>query len=378
VYVGWLSGSVSAALLLLLAALAIPGPAVGAEKLDLPEGLSLWQKSVSIRTGFGYNDNVTLSSFNPVGSPFVQVSADIMFFRLPWNNWQFTFFANGSDARYLNADTEVNNDQHAIAVAQLTRFLGRDWKSISTLQYLFLNQVMDVSADYNTPARQEVFAQGITGTQGVRKEIGRYWGEANFSVSRYFVRQPFDSYWQGGPELKLGRTYGSGSEAYLSYQIAPIYYDTRQQADADGAPVPGTHLRFLPQTVGITWQHHWDQERRWRCLTQLTYSFSQDNGSGYYDYAQYLLSEQLRFRPAKWDFSAQVALAYYDFPNQQVDLAGSGARHRTAVRMTLRAERVLSSHWKIYAQYDYDRSLSNDAFDQYSANAGSAGIEFSF
>ena len=369
----------SRATALFLAAALLAAVAGGAaEKLELPEGFSLWQESLSVRAGFGYNDNVTLSSFAPTGSAFAQVGGDFMLYRLPWNNWQFSFFANGSDARFLNEDTGVKTDQQAMASAQLTWFLGKGWKSISTAQYLYLNQVMDVSADYNVPTRQEVIAHGITGTQGLRKDLGPYWVEADVSVSRYFVHEPLDDYWQGGPELKLGRGYGHGSEVSVTYQAAPISYDSREQADTDGTPVPGTRLQFMQQTAGIAWQHYWDENRRWRSLTRFSYNFSEDNGSGYYNYSQYLASEQLRFRSANWEFSVQVALAYYDFPNQPAMTSGPPPRHRTDLRLTLRGERALSRHWKIYAEYDYERSYSDDPLDQYEANVASAGVEFAF
>jgi hypothetical protein len=361
----------------LLVAVLVPASLVaGAEKLELPEGFSLWQKSLSVRAGFGYNDNVTLSSFAPVGSPFVQASGDLMLFRLPWNNWQFSFFANGSDARFLNRDTGVDTDQQATASAQLTWFLGKGWKTISTAQYVFLNQVMDVSAEYDAATRQQVFAQGVTGIQGVRKDLGRFWAEVNLSGSRYFVRQPLDSYWQGGPEAKLGMSYGKGSELAIGYQVTPVAYDTREQVDPVGAPVTGTHLQFVLQTAGVTWQHFWDEKRRWRSTTRLGYDLNRDNGSGYYDYSRYQLTEQLRFRPAHWEFSAQIGLCYYDFPNQSGGVSRLGNPYRTDFRAALRAERGLSQHWKIYAEYSHERSFSGVAAEDYEANVGSAGIEF--
>lgn len=363
---------------LLLLVLACSGSAAATESQELPDGFSLWQKSVNMRVGFGYNDNVTLSSFAPVGSSFVQASADLMLFRLPWNDWQFSLFANGSDARFFNRDTGVDNDQHAAASAQLTWFLGKGWKSTTTAQYVFMNQVMDVSTEYNIPVRQEVFAQGITGIQGVRKALGDYWAECNFSFSRYFVRQPLDSYWQGGPELKLGWTYGRGSDLSVGYQVAALLYDTREQAGADGVPVPGTHLRFFPQTVAAAWQHFWDEKRLWRSLTRLSYDLNLDNGSGYYNYSQYQAVEQLRFRPETWEFSAQVALNYFNFPNQSAGLSSPDNRRRTNLRVTLRGERTLWRHWKLYAEYDFERSFSDLVLDAYQANVASAGIEFAF
>lgn len=349
-----------------------------AEKLTLPEGFSLWRKSASLRVGVGYKDNVTLSSFDPKGSAFEMTSVDAMLFRLPWNDWQFNLMAMGSDARYLNKSIGIDTEQNAAATAQLTWFLGQNWRAVSTLQYIYMNQVMDVSATYGTAARQQVLGHGLIFKEGVRMDAGKYWVEINLSGSRYFFREPLDSYWQAGPQLTLGRSYGHGSEVSLSYQASPVLYDSRQQTDLTGQPVTGTHLRYLPQTTEVSWLHYWDQKRRWRSTTRLSFEASQDNGSGYFDYQQYRFTEQLRYRASGWEFSAQASLAYYDFPHQPVSTTDSRARHRSGFLATLRGEKSLSKHWRVYAAYDYERSFSNLDVEQYEANIVSGGIEFAF
>lgn len=98
----------------------------------------------------------------------------------------------------------------------------------------------------------------------------------------------------------------------------------------------------------------------------------------YYNYAQYQIAEQLRCRALSWEVSAQLSLARYDFPNQPVSLTDPSQRHRTSVHVTLRGEKRLSKHWSAFAAYNYVRSLSNQAVEQYDANTASAGIEFAF
>ncbi len=359
-------------------ALAGAGSILAAEKLELPEGFSLWQKSAHVRVGLGYKDNVTLSSFNPQGSAFEMTSVDAMLFRLPWNDWQLSLMAVGSDARYFNRSLGIDTEQNAAVSGELAWFLGNGWKSVSSLQYLFINQVMDVSATYGTSLRQQVFGHGLTFKEGLRKDVAPWWGELTLAGSRYWFHEPLDDYWQAGPQLTLGRYYGHGSEASLSYQAMPLSYDTREQTALSGVSIPGTNLRYLPQSLELAWQHVWDARRRWRCLTRLGLESSRDNGSGYYDYNQYRIAEQLRYRAQTWEVSAQAALAYYDFPNQAVSLTDPSQRHRTSIHLTLRAEKSLSKHWRVYAIYDYERSLSNQAVEEYDANTASVGIEFAF
>ena len=349
-----------------------------AEKLTLPEGFSLWRQSASLRVGVGYKDNVTLSSFQPQGSAFEMTSVDAMIFRMPWNDWQFSMMAMGSDARYFNRSIGIDTEQNAAASAQLTWFLGKKWRSVSTLQYIYMNQVMDVSATYGTAVRQQVLGHGVIFKEGLRKDAGKYWMELNLSGSRYFFREPLDSFWQAGPQLTLGRTYGHGSEVSLSYQAASVLYDSREHTDLTGLPVTGTHLRYLPQTAEVAWMHHWDAKRRWRSSTRLSFETSADNGSGYFDYQQYRLTEQLRYRVSGWELSAQATLAYYEFPHQPVSTIDSRARHRTSFVAGLRGEKRLSKHWRVYAAYDYEQSFSNLDVEQYEANTVSGGIELTF
>ena len=54
------------------------------------------------------------------------------------------------------------------------------------------------------------------------------------------------------------------------------------------------------------------------------------------------------------------------------------ARHRTSLRVALRAEKTLSKHWRAYAVYDYERSISNLQADRYDANTVSGGVIFAF
>jgi hypothetical protein len=349
-----------------------------AEKLELPEGFPLWQKSAAIQVGLGYKDNVTLSSFDPQASSFAAASVDAALFRLPWNNWQVSLLAMASDTRYWDRSVGVDTEQTAAVSGEFAWFVGKGWKSVSTLQYVFLNQVMDVSATYGVSVPQQVFGHALTVKQGVRKEAGLGWAGLDLWGTRSWFREPLDDSWQVGPQLILGRYYGHGSELSLSYQIAPLAYDTREQTDARGAPIAGTHLRYLPQTVELVWQHGWGEPRRWRNTLRLSYEANRDNAAGYYDYRMYRVGEQLRYRAGRWEVSGVASVAYYDFPQQAVGLDDPRARHRTSVHLGLRGERSLSKHWRVYAFYDHERSLSNLEVEQYEANTVSGGIEVAF
>jgi len=352
--------------------------ACAAETLELPEGFPLWQESVQLEAGFGYNDNVALSSFDRQRSPFAMASVEAMLFRLPWNDWQLSLMAVGSDAEYLERSISIDREQNAAVSGEFTYFIGRGWRSVSTLQYVFINQVMDVSTTYGASYPQQVFGHTLDLKQAARKDLGPWWTEFEVSGSRDWFREPLDDFWQAGPRLTLGRSLGDRCEVSLSYQASSLIYDSREETDRAGTPLPGTHLRYLPQSVEMSWQQALDARHRWRNLLRLSFESSEDNGSGYYDYDQYRIAEQVRYRTEGWEFNLQAALAYYDFPNQPVSLTDPRARHRTSLRVALRAEKTLSKHWRAYAVYDHERSFSNLRADRYDANTVTGGVIFAF
>lgn len=363
---------------LLISILSIALPSLAAERLELPEGFPLWQKSARVRVGVGYKDNVTLSSFDPQGSPFEITSAELMLFRLPWNNWQFSLMAVGSDARYFDDSVGVDAEQNAAVSSELAWFFGRGWKSSSTLQYAYINQVMDVSTTYGVSMRNQVRGHGLTFKEGVRKDFSPWWAEVTLSGSRYFFEEPLDDYYQFGPLLRLGRYYGHGSEISLQYQFSPLDYDTREQTDRAGKPMTGTSLRYSVQAVELSWQHCWDEQRRWRNLSRVGFESSEDNGSGYYDYGAWRATEQLRYRVPEWEISVQASVAYYRFPHQPAGLDDPSRRHRTSLNLTFRGERELSKHWRVYLACDYEKSFSNLDAEEYDASTFSSGIECAF
>jgi len=362
----------------LLAAASAAAAAQDDEELELPEGFPLWQTSASVEAGLGYKDNVTLSRFDPQGSGFAVASADALLFRLPWNDWQLSLLAMGSDTRYWDRSAGVDTEQSAAATSELTWFLGGGWKTASALQYAFINQVMDVSTTYGVALPQPVFGHTLTAKQGVRRDVGSWWTGLDLAATRSWFREPLDDSWQVGPQLAAGLYYGHGSELALSYQAMPLFYETREQTDAAGTPVVGTHLRYLPQTVELAWQHGWDEARRWRHSLRLTFESNRDNAAGYYDYQMCRAGGQLRYRAGGWELSGSASAAYFEFPHQTAGTDASIARHRTSLRLGLRGERCLSKHWRVYAAYEHETSLSNLEVEQYHANTVSTGLKVAF
>ena len=360
--------------------------ALGASGAEAPALLSLdefkiplWYEDVNLRGGFGYKDNVLLSSVNPQGSAFWTAGGDVLVYRLPSGGWQFSGFASFDNVGYFERSTGVNNEQAAIAMAQASKDLGKGWRMGLGANYTLQHQVFDASVtETNQYTNTEVLGNSVVGRWFVRKDIKPYWVDAEFSLMRQWLAAPLDSFLQTGPRLTMGRSLSHGSDLTLSYQWLWLGFDTREQVSAAGVAEPGTSLRFQSQLVELTWHQVWDEKSHWHSMTRLGLNLNQDNGSGYFDFWQYLLAEQLKYKAKTWEISAVGRVDYYDFAVQTVSATDLALRQKTVFSASLRADKHLGKSWKVFATYAYDRSLSNLTSDRYQANTTSVGVEYRF
>lgn len=348
--------------------------------LDEDFKIPLWYKAINVRGGMGYKDNVLLSRTGAKSSAYWKSGLDALVYRLPTHGWQFNCFATGDDLRYFDT-TAVDNEQVAIAAAQLAKDWGRQWKTTLAVNYMFQNQVFDVSTTQTNQFNiGKVVGHGLTGRWSVRKDVGACWAEAEFSLLRQWLDAPLDDYWQGAPRLVAGRQYGTGSDVSVSYQWSHLAYDTREEVDATGRLRPGTALRFQLHAADLNWHHVWDRARRWHLMTGVGVDMNQDSRDGYFDYWNYRASGALKYRTENWEVRGQARIGYYDYPVQRISPSDSSSpkRHRTLISAGVHAERKLAKSLKVFADYAHDRSLSNLDFDQYRANVVSAGLDWEF
>ena len=340
--------------------------------------IPLWDYSADVRGGFGYKDNVLLSHTNAEGSAFWMSGAEVMVFRLPTRGWQFHFFADASDVRYFNAPS-VDAEQVALAAAQLSKDFGQGWKSPVGVNYLYQNQVFDYSTTYtNQGSVGQIRGHALMPRWGLRKKLGAFWVEGEMDGTRQWLEEPLDDYWQFGPRAVAGYGWGHGSELALVYQWSHLNYDNREQTDRMGAAITNTSLSLNAHLTELSLTHVWDEKQRWRTLSTLGYEATLDNGSGFYDYDHYRLSQQVRFRDPKWEVTARARLSYYDYSTQTVSATEPALRRRTLFRLTLRLERPLTKHLKAHASYSWDRSLSDLDFDDYQASVVVGGLALTF
>ena len=155
-------------------------------------------------------------------------------------------------------------------------------------------------------------------------------------------------------------------------------HDTREEVSLSGTNLPGSELEFEIHEVELALRHNWDEQRRWRTVTRLQFLANRDSGSGYFDYQRYQASQQLRYVTKEWEAKVQGRISYYDFSSQAASDSDPDPRAKTVVGVSLRGERRLSKYLKLFADYSFERSLSNRAADEYRVNRVAGGVDYGF
>jgi hypothetical protein len=342
---------------------------------DLP---NLWVRDVELRASVGYKDNLTLSRTATEKSVLIGSGADVTIARLPLDGKQFTFLLSVDDTRYPQGN-QVTHEDLVVALAQFKTDLSQSWRLGLDGRYVYQDQVVDTSIIETNLTATLIRGHGLALMPNVRWTFTRdTWLELSGTAQRQFYREPLDDYWEDGPKLMLGRDYGHRSSLTLAYSWNRRDYDTREQISLSGTNLPGTELRFFQHDVEFAWRHNWDARRRWRTSTRLGFQANADNGPGFYDYRRYLVAQQLRYVAPGWELKVQGRVSYYDFDAQRVSATDPELRQKAIVSASLRGQKRLGKHWSLFAEYEYEQSLSNRSLDEYRANRVAAGLGVEF
>ena len=347
-----------------------------AQEFDFPILLPKWINDFSLRTGAGYRDNVGLSTKSPQDSAFLATGLEMILLRLPENGTQFNFFLNAEHLQFLSSSL-VNKEQTAFAQALIKTECGEGWQVSIATEYVYQNQVVDVSFTEPGLTTIPVVGHGVVVREGLRHDLaGDYWVSLELPARRQFFREPLDDYWEYGPRITLGKSYGHKSELSASYEISERAYDHDELRTTDGSALPDTRRKAIQQEARLIWKHYWDAKNRWRTTTRFIARQSEDNGSGYFDYTKLQAGEQILCHTKRWDISAEARVARYDYPVQTV--AGLSRRWSTEIGFDFRCERHVAGFLKVFAEYERERVFSNLETERYIVNTVKGGLNWTF
>jgi hypothetical protein len=339
------------------------------------EAPSPWSKFITLRSGPGYKDNVTLASQNPERSAFWINGGDIFVLRTPKDGPHLAFFVSAEDIRYFSSS--VDDEQLAIATAEISKKVGDDWKFSLTGMSVYNDGVFDASS---TTTNRVVQVTALSAT--IRPQIIRYLPnnlrlELRAGATRQYFDEPLDDYWEGGPRLLVGWQFKKNSDLTLSYDFNQRAYDNRRPLSRAGFALLGT-LEFQQHEAELQFTYTFDEKKKWRLVSKAAYERNLDNGEGYFDYHRYKASEALRFRAGDLELQGTLTASHYDYDLQPVTPGGDDFRHRTLFGGGLEAQYSFTEKWSVYAEWNNEQNLSNDPFDEYSLNEVTVGVELNF
>lgn len=352
-----------------------PRPKVEDPEFDLPK-LSPWDVSIDLRAAGGYNDNITMGSVNPEGSPTLVTGVDLSVLRLPMDGTAFSFLFVGDDTRFLTGK-RAQKEQTFFASAELRRDIHDTWQAGGAALYSYMDSPFDDPTTEATLGVVRAVGHGMNVKPFVGHELGAgLFLELAGDFSRQLFQSPLDNYWDLGTKVNLKRSLGRRSELSVQYSWLERAYDTREQATVDGSAIPGTGLDYSIQRLQVNWVQAFDGHRRWRLSLRGGAEVYRDNGSGYYDYNRYFASSTLRYVTGKWEFRVQGDFSAYDYAEQLTVAAPYEARKKLTVSGGGRVERSLSRKLKWYTEYSYERSLANQVIDEYVVNTVFSGLDW--
>jgi hypothetical protein len=361
-------------------ALLLPGFALASiaqeESIEPLPSLPAWTHTVDLRARTGYKDNVALANDHPDGSPFVGVGLELGLWRWLGTSTELEFFGLLDERRFLSAES-VEKERTAYGLAQIKTTPTERWQIGLGFEYIHQDQILDVSVNDPDFDTVRVLAHGFVAKPSARWTAGGSSFEIQAWAQRQFYREPLDDYWEPGGRIAWGIPYGQGSELEFSYEFRHLLFDKTEERTAEGDRVPGTHRAYNQQETRASWRHTWDENRRWRTTTRLSARWNEDNGSGFFNYTRGQVSEQVRFRTRNWELEGEARLAHYDYALQTAD-DGVSHRDRTDVAFRASIERRLLGSLKIFAEYNYERTLANRASEKYTVNTCSGGLNWGF
>lgn len=342
-----------------------------AETLELPPEISPWTWVGEVWTDGGYLDNLLLSQDARESSAFAQVGAQLGLMRLPLGRFHFQVNVSGQERHFFDGIT-VDHERSFTASTEMSLDIGRSWQARLEADYLFQDQVLDASIDETDKSSLPIVSHTVEARPAMRRDFyDGWWTDLGLNVVRQnFQQKDLDGYWEGGPRLLAGHRYGRGSEYSAEVGVFDRWYDDRVTSTSSGIAVAGDALRYRATSLTLQWKHNWDEQRHWRTLTRIILERNEDNGSGYFNYDRLSISEQLRYRTKRWEARGQLRVSRYHYTVQ--------ARDRLSLRGTLRLEYHLARSLTVHGDYELERSFSDRAIDEYTANTVSAGMGWEF
>ena len=345
----------------------------------LPEPRA-WELTGNLRTAFGYKENVLLSAVRSESSAFAQAEAEVFWWRLPTERFEAIAFANGALTRFFDSE-ENPREWQAFAHAEARWCPAAALQATGVVEGYYLDQVFDLSESDAERFTERLAMRGMLTTAALRWNFWRnMWMELKPGVQRDVYRDGSDDNRQQTGRATIGRSFAGGRvEVFLAGQALRRDYERRVQYTAAGRPLVGTELEFRQREGELRIDVAWSEGKRWSTSTSASIMTNDDNGSGYFDYRHRAIRQEVTWTRAPWKARLTGRAGRFDYDVQTEGIGiNPPKRLKEEFLGRLRIEREWRKRAVLYADWQWERSRSNDLLASYRVKTAALGVDWSF
>ena len=244
----------------------------------------------------------------------------------------------------------------------------------------YIDQVFDVSDTEVERTIAELRVQGaMVGPQIRWTPRPGLWLEAQGTGDRKRYEDGANDGTVGEGALRIGWQPAARIELRLGATRRWRNFDRRVRYSAAGRELAGTELKVAEHEVQGRASVTWDRAGSWQTHTGAAELHYRDNGSGYFNYRERRIEQELEWNGGPWRVRATVAAARIDFGVQTVGLGlNPDLRIKDEYSAEVRVERTLSAAWTLVSAYSWERNRSKDVLASYRVNEGLLGVRWSW
>ena len=341
-----------------------------------------WSFSGKADAAVGYKDNLLLSHAGTENSAFARGDVESLLWhppRLPDGRVDYFAFVKAEGTRYFSSPT-VDHEANASVWTEWRYRVGDVFKFSLDAKGFYLDEIFDIS---DTEVQRTVAQLKVVG--GTLGPTLRWtprpwcWIEVEGDGKRESYRDGLNNGDVREGTLRVGWKPGARFEVSIGTAAQRRRFDRHEQYSVSGRPLTGTLLQTTEREQEGRIEATLDAAAHWKSVTRVSGLHYTDNDSGYFNYRQRRVRQEVEWNSGPWLVRAEGSAKRRDFEVQTVGLGISPpALVKEEFAAELRVERKLSDRWTILAEYSWERSRWNDPIGSYRMNEGLLGGQWSW
>jgi hypothetical protein len=354
---------------------------------EVMASLPAWDTSVRLQEAIGMKHNVVLSHTAPADSGFARGGFDVLIIHKVAGARTDSHLAIAAEGtRYFSSQTvdgEKFDHEARVAVDGEWRYVGDAHTFSAAAGAYHFDTIFDNS---NTDLKR-----GIARLRETRLTVSPKWrwepraawwleaapgGAAEIFPDRGNDAQVAEA------AVRIGWKPGARLEVSVGGVERRRKYARLEQRSVIGRTLVGTQLRTRDREGHLRLDVGLDAAGVWKATTRAGGSRHADNGSGYFDYRERHVTQELAWRSGAWFAEVRGAARRYDYLVQDLARLFPGFNPPKLLGETfageLRVERKLDARWTLFGEFRWERNRSNNPISAYRTNESLLGARWSW